>query len=91
MDRGKLESASAHRRPQWTRALRLTKNCRITFQIDHAEIEILDARVEKSFGISMDTLMRMQNNYNIAQARSREGEIKVKRYEPKPKDAAQPK
>lgn len=35
-------------------------------------------RLEKAFGVSMDTLMRMQNSYDIAQARKREGEIKVK-------------
>ena len=34
-------------------------------------------RIEKAFGVSMDTLMRMQNSYDIAQARKREGEIKV--------------
>ena len=34
-------------------------------------------RVEKAFGVSMDTLMRMQNSFDIAQARKREGEIKV--------------
>ena len=34
-------------------------------------------RVEKAFGVSMDTLMRMQNSYDIAQARKREGEINV--------------
>jgi addiction module HigA family antidote len=37
-------------------------------------------RVEKAFGVSMDTLMRMQNSYDIAQARKRAGEIKVERY-----------
>jgi antitoxin HigA-1 len=41
-------------------------------------------RIEKAFGVPMDTLMRMQNSYDIAQARSREGEITVKRYVPKP-------
>lgn len=40
-------------------------------------------RIEKAFGVSMDTLMRMQNSYNIAQARKREGEIDVARYQPK--------
>jgi addiction module HigA family antidote len=40
-------------------------------------------RVEKAFGVRMDTLMRMQNSYDIAQARSRESEIKVARYKPK--------
>ena len=34
-------------------------------------------RLEKAFGVSMDTLMRMQNSYDIAQARKREGEIRV--------------
>jgi addiction module HigA family antidote len=34
-------------------------------------------RIEKAFGVSMDTLMRMQNSYDIAEARKREGEIKV--------------
>ena len=34
-------------------------------------------RIEKAFGVSMDTLMRMQNSYDISQARKREGEIKV--------------
>jgi addiction module HigA family antidote len=34
-------------------------------------------RMEKAFGVSMDTLMRMQNSYDIAQTRKREGEIKV--------------
>lgn len=37
-------------------------------------------RVEKAFGVSMDTLMRMQNSYDIAQTRKREGEIKVVRF-----------
>ncbi|GGH04594.1 transcriptional regulator [Glycocaulis albus] len=34
-------------------------------------------RIEKAFGVSMDTLMRMQNSYDIAQTRKREGEIHV--------------
>ena len=37
-------------------------------------------RVEKAFGPKMDTLMRMQASYDIAKARDRSGEIKVKRY-----------
>lgn len=41
-------------------------------------------RIEKAFGVSMDTLMRMQNSYDIAQARRREGEIKVARFKGKP-------
>jgi antitoxin HigA-1 len=34
-------------------------------------------RIEKAFGVSMDTLMRMQTSYAIAQARKRENEIDV--------------
>jgi len=34
-------------------------------------------RIEKAFGVSMDTLMRMQNSYDIAQTRKRSAEIKV--------------
>ncbi len=37
-------------------------------------------RIEKAFGVSMETLMRMQNSYDIAQVRKREAEIKVERY-----------
>lgn len=37
-------------------------------------------RLEKAFGVSMDTLMRMQNSFDIAQARKRAGKIKVARY-----------
>src|SRR6195256_319244 len=37
-------------------------------------------RIEKAFGVSMDTLMRMQNSYDIAQARRRSGQIKVARF-----------
>ena len=43
-------------------------------------------RVEKAFGVSMDTLMRMQNSYDIAQARKREGEIKVLPFKGLPSD-----
>jgi antitoxin HigA-1 len=33
-------------------------------------------RIEKAFGIKMETLMRMQSNYDIAETRSREKEIR---------------
>ena len=39
-------------------------------------------RFEKAFGVNMDTLMRMQNSYDIARTRSRENLIRVKRFEP---------
>ncbi len=39
-------------------------------------------RVEKAFGAPMEALMRMQNSFDIAQARKREGEIVVARFSP---------
>jgi addiction module HigA family antidote len=41
-------------------------------------------RFEKAFGVDMETLMRMQNSFDIAQTRSREKAIKVERYHPHP-------
>ena len=38
-------------------------------------------RLEKAFGVSMDTLMRMQNSYDIAQTRKREANIQVAPYQ----------
>lgn len=37
-------------------------------------------RVEKAFGVRMDTLMRMQASYDIARTRQREKSIVVRRY-----------
>jgi antitoxin HigA-1 len=37
-------------------------------------------RLEKAFGVKMDTLMRMQNAYDIARTRRRERTIRVRRY-----------
>ena len=39
-------------------------------------------RIEKAFGVKMDTLMRMQASYDIAQTRKREGEVRVRRFHP---------
>ncbi len=36
-------------------------------------------RFEKAFGVRMETLMRMQSSYDIAQTRKRERQINVKR------------
>jgi len=47
-------------------------------------------RIEKAFGLKMDTLLRMQTAYEIAEARDREGDIKVKRYVPKERAARAP-
>ena len=39
-------------------------------------------RIEKAFGVSMDTLLRMQAWHDSHIMRQRAGEIDVKRYEP---------
>ena len=39
-------------------------------------------RIEKAFGVNMDTLMRMQAAYDIAKARKDAGRIRVRRYQP---------
>src|SRR3954447_7148020 len=36
-------------------------------------------RIEKAFGVKMDTLMRMQSSFDIAQTRKREKKIHVRR------------
>src|SRR5436190_21244224 len=36
-------------------------------------------RIEKAFGVKMDTLMRMQSAYDIAQTRKHEKEIRIRR------------
>lgn len=37
-------------------------------------------RIEKAFGVRMETLMRMQNSYDISQARLRESDIRIERF-----------
>lgn len=38
-------------------------------------------RIEKAFGVKMDTLMRMQSAYDIAQTRKREKRIRVRPFQ----------
>jgi addiction module HigA family antidote len=40
-------------------------------------------RIEKAFGVKMDTLMRMQASYDIAKTRRRENELRIRRFEPR--------
>ena len=47
-------------------------------------------RIEKAFGVSMDTLMRMQNSYDIAQARERASQIDVAPFEAAPPSRVPP-
>jgi antitoxin HigA-1 len=39
-------------------------------------------RIEKAFGVKMDTLMRMQSAFDIARTRKREKEILIRRIRP---------
>ena len=39
-------------------------------------------RIEKAFGVKMETLMRMQSALDIARTRRREKEIRVRRFHP---------
>ena len=58
--------------------LGVTRATLSTLLNEHSQLSSeMALRIEKAFGVSMDTLMRMQNSYDIAQARKREGEIKV--------------
>jgi hypothetical protein len=92
-------SASTGRRPRvWLRAssagiLNQAALCLpSTFLNERASLSPdMAIRIEKAFGVSMETLMRMQNSYDIAQAHSREGEIKVNRHVRKAKESTQRK
>ena len=39
-------------------------------------------RIEKAFGVRMDTLLRMQTAFEVAETRAREREVKVRPYRP---------
>jgi addiction module HigA family antidote len=54
-------------------ALSSLLNCKADLSGDMA------LRIEKAFGVKMDTLMRMQASYDIAQTRKRENKIHVQR------------
>ena len=63
------------------RALGVTREALSSFLNERTSLSPdMALRIEKAFGVSMETLMRMQNSYDIAQARRREGDIIVQRY-----------
>jgi addiction module HigA family antidote len=65
-------------------ALGVTRPALSAFLNERAQLSPeMALRLEKAFGVSMDTLMRMQNSYDIAQARKREGEIDVRPFKGK--------
>jgi addiction module HigA family antidote len=64
-------------------ALGITRAALSTFLNERASLSPdMAIRIEKAFGVSMETLMRMQNSFDIARARERGGEINVPRYVP---------
>jgi antitoxin HigA-1 len=67
------------------KSLGVTRPALSTLLNGHASLSPdMALRVEKTFGPKMDTLLRMQTAYEIAEARGGAGEIKVKRYTPVP-------
>ncbi len=71
--------------------LGITRAALSTFLNEHSSLSPeMALRIEKAFDVPMDTLMRMQNSFDIAQARKRAGEINVARYQPKAKAEPQP-
>lgn len=44
----------------------------------------LALRFEKAFGVDLETILRMQNSFEVARTRSREKEIDVNRFRPRP-------
>jgi antitoxin HigA-1 len=71
---GLTVTAAAHALGVTRAALSALLNERASLSADMA------IRVEKAFGASMETLLRMQMSYDIARAHEREDEIDVERY-----------
>lgn len=55
-------------------ALSALLNCRAALSPE------MGLRIEKAFGVKMDTLLRMRTAFDAAKARERENDVKVKRY-----------
>lgn len=77
----KAHQLTGQRRGTWSQFV--TKNWRLKFRVDRASLSPDRAiRIEKAFGVAMDTLMRMQNSFPIAQASGCAADIDVARYTP---------
>ena len=54
-----------------------------TFLNGHSDLSgTMALRIEKAFGVKMDTLMRMQASYDIARTRKQEAALTVHPYHP---------
>lgn len=59
-------------------ALGITRPTLSKFLNGHAHLSPeMALRIEKAFGVSMETLMQMQSTFDIAETRRREGQINV--------------
>jgi antitoxin HigA-1 len=68
------------------RAVDITREAFSAFLNEKADLSAdMAIRLEKAFGLPMETLMRMQCTFDIAQAHARKDKIKVDRYIPPPK------
>ena len=64
------------------RALGVTRPALSTLLNERASLSPeMALRIEKAFGVSMDTLMRMQTSYDIARTREREDDIELVPFE----------
>ena len=62
-------------------ALGITRTALSTFLNERSALSPeMALRIEKAFGVNMETLMRMQNSYDISQARLRAADIRVERF-----------
>ncbi len=65
------------------RALRVSRPALSSLLNGNADLSgEMALRIEKAFGVRMDTLMRMQNAYDIAQTRKRASRIDIPRVSP---------
>jgi addiction module HigA family antidote len=63
------------------RALGVTRAALSTLLNERASLSPdMAIRIEKAFGVSMETLLRMQMSFDIARAHEREDQIDVERY-----------
>jgi antitoxin HigA-1 len=64
------------------RALHVSRPALSTLLNSNADLSgEMALRIEKAFGVKMDTLMRMQSAYDIAQTRKRASQIDIPRVE----------
>ena len=68
---------------QAAEALGITRQALSTFLNAQSDLSPeMAIRLDKAFGVSMETLMRMQCSYDIAKARKRAGEFNIARFQP---------